>query len=457
MTQFRLAIIAIVAVVGMACASRTSTVIPIPESPPETEAVQEEPVAEPEPAEPEIVEIPLSSRDFSDLIAVAPEVRAQPRLCWMPDKIAEAKSMLSGVTLHVGTDPIRYTETRNGVRRTYREPEKEYALAVLHRDSCEIEIISAFKRGADLVPPEGWDIEVVERSNGIRWNLWNTEFRIVEPANAVVIGNVEPFARNVTSSRRVRTATGATKLVRSTTRSVEYRQYVPYSRDLHSDLLVEIGEEYLQDLVARAYALLRERKVPSRAVPGTDVADLPYLTPVMFERLPLIEQMDLAEFLFENERVVERVHVLFATNLQDAFALTCSSAGACGPYQFTDNGRKGTYTTIRERYPAARLNRDFTGGARDHLNVAMAAVLLHDNNLKLLVDTFGESILKDPRLEEYLAALYNASPARVIPAIRTALAKKSADWSVHLPSRIKQETGGYIVKLRYLQERDAEQ
>jgi hypothetical protein len=374
--------------------------------------------------------------------------------CDVWEQIARAESMLSGVTLDVGDRDISYSEIRNGSKRIFNDPEKEFALAVLDQDRCELEVVTITKRGDELIVPDGWDIEAVERTNGIRWNNWNTEFEIHKPEGSVVVGNIEPFTIAERPGHVYQTSNGSLKTAFTTSQAVEYRWYVPYSRDLHSEEMVAYGDKYLEELVRLAYADLRERKVPSRIDSDWLVTDVMYLHPEMFEQLPVIEHVDMMEFFFEPERSTERVLVLFAANRERAFGYTCNRAGACGALQFTDNGSGGTYSTIRDRYPEAELIYDFEEGAQDHRNVMTAAILLYDNNLDYLVGIFGEDIVHDPKLSEYLAALYNASPARVIPAIADGLRMPHRDWTDFLPSRIKQETGGYIVKLRYLQEAD---
>ena len=380
---------------------------------------------------------------------------AEDESCPLLERIDEAKTMLSDVTLDVGDRDIAYSEVRHGTTRIYNDPEKEFALIVLHEQRCELELITITKRGDELIAPEGWEIEPVLRLSGIRWNNWNTEFKITKPANAVVVANVEPFIVAERPEQRL-IKDGKVRTVYTTSRTIEYRPYVPYSRDLHTysrviqdDALVIAAREYLEDLVARVYATLRERGVRSRAFPERLVTELPFLTQEMFVRLPIIEHIDMLEFVIEPDRMVERVLVIIGGNKEDAFVFTCSHAGACGMMQFTDRNGNGTYSMILDRYPEAKLTLDFQEGAKDHLNAMMAAVLLHDNNLRMLVNVFGEDIAEDPHLEEYLAALYNASPASVVPAITLGRVNPKNDWAEFLQI---EETAGYMVKLRHLQD-----
>jgi len=380
---------------------------------------------------------------------------AESSSCDLMREIGPALTALSSQLPDIGDKRFSYTEVRSGKRRAFSDVEKEFALAVLHTDTCQTEIITILKRGDDLIAPDGWKIEVPQRQNGIRWNNWNTAFRITKPANAVVIANVEPFKERNATTRLIRTADGEFKDVKMETEGIDYRMYVPYSPDLHATQLVEAGWQYIDNLVVSTFNELERKRVPSQAVPGALVTEVPVFTHDMFKELPLIEQMGMGEFIVAPERTAERVFILFGTNQERAFKWTCNSAGACGAYQFTDNrwnGYEGTYTTIRQKYPEAHLIRDFLDGAADHRNIAQMAMLLYDHNLGLLLKRYGQTIMEDPRLREYLAALYNASPARVFVAIDAALDQGTQDWTTHLPARIKTETGGYIAKLRFLQE-----
>ena len=79
-------------------------------------------------------------------------------------KIIEAKNLLKDVVLTVGEKPIAYTETRymlvNGklapTIKSFKEPEKQIALAVLNTSSGQIQIVTIIKRGVELVCSGGF-------------------------------------------------------------------------------------------------------------------------------------------------------------------------------------------------------------------------------------------------------------------------------------------------------------
>jgi len=85
------------------------------------------------------------------------------------------------------------------------------------------------------------------------------------------------------------------------------------------------------------------------------------------------------------------------------------------------------------------------------LNSLKAAYLLYDYNLAKLIQSFGESILEDPSLEEYLAAAYNGGVGRVISAIKKSKNKGLKILNVLNSSQFfKLETIGYLEKIYFL-------
>jgi len=375
--------------------------------------------------------------------------------------------VLAAAPLKVGTALHRYTEVRVDRVRAYQDYTKDVALRVLDLDTCTTQVITVTKTygtrmlrtpvatrkgtvwkeqkqpAALLQAPAGWEIEVVRRANGIEWNNWATEFRIITPERRVVVGLKYPL---VNEARR-RGESRTTELV-----------YVPHSGALDLPELVELGPAYARDLAVRARERLRARGVESRAVPGMPVADVAALTPDAFVRRMANEHMDQTEFTLDPLWTTRRIFMVIGSNGDRFGTLVCSPAKACGPMQFT----KGTYRYIDRAYPAAGLTDDFAAGARDSLNVMQAAILLDDDNLRMLIEAFGDEILADPRLEEYLTAAYNTGVGRVISVLRIAKKAGVQDWADARGKRCSRvnnyaecllpETVGYIAKLRYLKE-----
>ncbi|WKZ27223.1 MAG: hypothetical protein QY311_00495 [Candidatus Paceibacterota bacterium] len=352
--------------------------------------------------------------------------------------LMRAEELLKEAPISIGELPLTYAEQRivnNGsgpvvVNREFTDVERQLALAVLDKKSGEISVIPVIKRGADVVAPDGYRISIAPRANGIAWNYWATQFVVEEPKHRVVIMTKFPLSETV-------------RVGRATDVRIEPVLYTAYTEELSDRAFFEAGARYIADTVAKAREDLRAQGVQSRAVPGKLVVDV--LPVDVFQRIPFLEQGDLLEVLVDAEYVARRILGTLGYNGARAFAHTESSAGARGWLQFTDNKirtQPGTYTQLRRLYPKALLEPDFEKGASDHLNSMKAAILLHDENLAYFIRNLGESILSDPRLEEYLAAAYNGPPARALSAIREA--KQGEDWIAELAS----ETQGFITKLR---------
>lgn len=370
----------------------------------------------------------------------------------IPSKLDEGDDLLKAIPLKVGTKDIPYIETRlsrDGEKITVKnkklaEPEKEIALKLLDLETERVEIIKITKRGAELISPPGYQIKLVERPSGIRWNKWNTAYRVVEPHHNVVLKNKYPEIAYETVKERVKNKAGRWVTVSRKKRVIKEIIYSPYSEDLHTVELVEDGARYIKDKVAEAKMVLATRAVQSKAYPGQLVTEAKALRPAMFARLPLMEQSDFGEFLLNPKMTYERVQVILALNPGIAYGHTCSKAEACGWVQFTE---KTYQKVVRKNYPEAQLIADFKTGAADHLNSMMAAILLYDYNLRSFMTSHGNDIINDPeRLAELLAGAYNGGTARVTSSLKAAIGKHLPDWT----GKLELETKGFIAKHRYL-------
>lgn len=387
----------------------------------------------------------------SALAVVAPE---PPKPSWtIFEKIKEAKVMLESAELFVGDKGITYYENiinrdENGKisfsRRKITEEEKEIALALLNTETGKITIIKVKRNGEKLIVPPEYMVEIVQRASGIKWNYWNTHYKVTAPERTIVIGNTYPNAKTVTSIKKVNVGKGKYANRTVTNRVVDPVYYVPYSKDLHQSFIVQAGKEYNKSVVNEAYKALTSNKVKSRAFPDKLVTEVFSASRSYFERIPLIEQSDLGEFILDPITTAERVFVILGTNTENAFSKTCNSSSACGMYQFIPS----TYNNIRKAYKPANLIIDTMEGRKNHINAAQSAILLYDYNLGDLVKRFGEKIIYDPKLEEYLAAAYNGSPRHVHNSLTATLGRNVAQWTTHL----KKETLGFMVKLRFLRD-----
>lgn len=372
------------------------------------------------------------------------------------DKLSEKDDELAKVQVSIGSKEINYYENRRSFLKTGEESmtrkklsdkERVIGLKLLNIKTGKVEIIRVSTKvtsdGVAIVSPDGYHIEISERLNGIKWNLWNTSYRVLAPEDTVVIKNNFPREETVKATKVING-----KSRKESKKVVRGFLYVPHSEYFEekelNKILVKVGSDYDKKIVADAFLLLRERRVMSKAFPGKLIADLKVISQKFFERLPLLEQGDLTEFMLEPQMTVERTLTILGANRENSWIHTCNRADACGWIQFTP----GTYSYMRKSYPLAQLTPDFEEGAGNHINSMMAAILLYDSNLAGLVRKYGENIANDPRLEEYLAASYNGSPRWVWKSLDATLGNTFYDWTKHL----RTETHGFMFKLRYLTE-----
>lgn len=331
---------------------------------------------------------------------------------WKYDK--EKKAYVPSLASHEETR-IVFGETF--VRKIAYYSWAEIALAILDLSTGKIEIIKVKRAGPDLIAADkNFEIEIEKRFSGMAWNGYNTPFLVKKPENRVVIANKYITYRWGKPLRIV--------------------VYSPYSSKIHRAELVKKGEDYLDAKIEEAYAELKKLKVKSAAFPDKLAADV--ISKNWIKTLMLIEHIDPDEFLnFPDDgkkRIAERVFVILGLNGKKAFSLTTSNRGAQGLAQFIEP----TYQSIRKKYPKAKLNYGFVSGTADHKNIIKAAILLLDYNLSDIKRKFGDEILKDVLLEEYLAASYNTTVARTLKYIET----KNSDE--YLP-----ETRIYLKKFNY--------
>jgi len=393
------------------------------------------------------------------------------------DKLSEKDDELAKVPVSIGSKDIIYYENRyvvlphgdqikcekdgdlwdkkEGVcksvtRKKISDKELVLGLKLLNTKTGEVEIITAHAKidvnGVKIEAPDGYQIEIVERPNGIRWNYWNTLYRVITPEDTVVIKNNYPRETIATVSSVVKG-----RVVKTTKKVVQGFLYVPHSeffeKEENKKILVEAGREHIKNIVSQAFSDLRDRGVQSRAFVGGLVADTDVFLFRFLERIPLLEQGDFTEFQLDPQKTAERVLIILGANGDNAWRYTCNRSDACGWVQFTP----GTYNSLRTKfYASAALEEDFKEGAGDQINSMMAAILLYDYNLSDLIDKYGKKVVEDPRLEEYLAAAYNGKPVWVWNSLNATLGKTVDDWTKYL----KKETIGFIYKLRYLIEND---
>lgn len=370
------------------------------------------------------------------------------------DKINEARELLKNVELNVGSRDIEYIEKRISISngkikvtdKKLKDVEKQIGLVLLDKETGALSKIIVSKKGAELIVPSGYDINVVERQNGIRWNYWATEYKVSLPANSMVLMNKWP-EREVTRVKKTIVAkNGKKSTVYQNVESIDYIIYASYSEDYHVPEMIAMGDKYIRTMVSDAFAKLRVKGVYSRAYQNKYISDIAVLNADFFSKIPITEHSDLGEFTLDPQKTAERVKIIIAANGGNAYTQTCNYASACGWVQYTPR----TYKEIDKAYPRAGIIDDFEKGAADHLNSMMAAILLYDYNLAGLIKSNGAQVASDPRLEEYLAAAYNGAPSRVNQSLKASIAMNLPDWV----GKLLPETKGYLAKIRFLQKYD---
>lgn len=391
-----------------------------------------------------------------DIAAIVAQTATDPELKAYPVK--------AGRSLH------SYIEVRFGKVKPYTDYELDIGLRVLDLETCTTRVVGiqkrygkarvqvpvttksgtvwkeALKPVATLAAPDGWSIEAIRRANGIQWNNWATDFSVTEPAGKVVVGVRWPYVPKVIIRRAPR---------------VDPVTYVPYVRGLHLPELIEDGKEYRKELGDRAYDELRALQVPSRAFPGTLVADVDAIEASFLTTLAANEHMDPGEFVLDSRWTADRIHIVLGANRENTARYTCSSKGACGLMQFMP----GTYRDMRRRYPTAKLMTDTNEGRRDHLNAMKAAILLHDNNLayfreRLTPEQFAQILADKVLRRQLLASAYNTGAGRTVTVYLIALQKKITPWTEAKGRRcskatkwaecLMEETKGYLAKDEFL-------
>src|SRR3989344_5617652 len=193
------------------------------------------------------------------------------------DWLAEKDDELMSIPVSMGSKEIVYYENRYTIldyktqnecfrRKGVWDEERGVCKAVTQKRSSDKEIIFGLKLlntatknietiaaqtkittdGVSIVAPDGYQIEIVERPNGIKWNLWNTLYRVVSPENTVVIKNNYPREVSETVSRVVNG-----KVINRNEKIVRGFPYVPHSEFFEQEenrkILVEDGGGYLKN------------------------------------------------------------------------------------------------------------------------------------------------------------------------------------------------------------------
>lgn len=314
----------------------------------------------------------------------------------LPDLIREGRRMLDELPTLLYDEVVTVTKEKNKKGKVILKNKKEInydiVFAVANMNTKEIETISvnrAQAKKATTVRVSGGNFLFSYST----WNGCNTPFDIKRPSGYVVL---------------------ALRCIIGNGKNVESLVYTPYTEDINTNEMREIGYTYLVSRVEEAKSMLAHLGVKSRAFPKEMVSDVVPMS-VAF-RLALVEHIEPS--LIEKippEVLVNKVLVTVAANQEVAYMTSKSKAGAYGQFQFMPK----TYSRIVAKYPQAKLKQDFRDGMRDHLNAAKASMLLLDADWSQVKRPRRDHLRENPDdLALYLAAAYNTGSGRVAKAIK---------------------------------------
>lgn len=291
----------------------------------------------------------------------------------------------------------------------------DVVLAISRDGDKDFTIIEAVGSGPNLCVSKTAGFETkcyvnrLGKTNGV-----NTEFEIAKPAGYKVY-----------AIRRVVNDPGGRKEV----------VYTPYSDKLNTADVRRDGTRYVDSVIDKALRELRARGVKSLIDPHRLVADL--APKEVIRRLVLIEHIDEDRFRREDfPKLVREVYTTYGLNQHIAYNYAVSSAKARGMFQIIPK----TYESMRTTYPTAKLKSDFVAGTKDHVNAAVAAILLADHDVSLIPKAMRPAVFAGSALGEYIACSYNGGPSRPIRIL-----KAGGDLAKDNPNP---ENKTYVLKMR---------
>jgi hypothetical protein len=223
--------------------------------------------------------------------------------------------------------------------------------------------------------------------------------------------------------------------------------YVPYSRALHSEAMVDEGKAFLNLQVAQAFTDLKEKQVTSRAYSGQLVADT--VSENFIKCLLMNEHSDPGWMLSSEEKgrwVAERFLILLAANGQRAFRFSDSRTGALGIAQIMPR----TYAHVVDIYPGADLIKDVNRGRADMANAIKASILVCDDLKSIVVRSMRNN---SSFLEKDYLQLFNAKSQEEVDEIRAAIYNGGPKKYILATGSINpqiQETAHYVKKFNFI-------
>lgn len=299
---------------------------------------------------------------------------------------------------------------------------RDVTLAVWNKRTGEISYLQGRKNGTQLELEENADVKVTHS------NYVNSEY-VLGDKDTIVVAVRYPILKQIAASKY----------------EVRDVVYSPFSQDLYVPEVIQEGENYINEVVEKAFQVMRDKQVPSRAYPGKLMADV--VDKDLLKTLIVIEHSDAGSLSRNPEDAVNRVLATFGLNKGDTYNYARSYAGALGIAQFMP----ATYASFVKRTQLA-LNPSFEGGMFDHENAIRAQAAYLDDSLASLPSVARDLGMQNAKVKEYLAASYNGGYAKVKTAIQIwdeQISGALAPYEIKSRSRLHPETIQYVKKLRY--------
>jgi hypothetical protein len=295
--------------------------------------------------------------------------------------------------LEAGRDPVRTVKQKPSDWRLV-------TLALWDKDSDQIRLITVEKNGVSLRnAPSDLQIQIRGGSG------YDTDYAIT-PSSYVVVGVRYPLWQAAVEKK-------------VTVYTLRQMVYVPYSKSLHTQEVVDWGKVVLDRLVQDALQDIRSKNIPSKAFPGKLLADV--ADPVALKSIMAIEHMDHASVRSGADDRLDLFYLELGLNEQNAFHQEISSAGANGLLQFIPS----TYAAVVRQWPSLNLIKDFHEGT-GHLPNALKAQIAYLDGVwfDLPVQARDPYVTSPESMRAYLIAAYNTGGIRV----RRAITRFGAAW-----------------------------
>ncbi len=361
----------------------------------------------------------------------------------IPDSIQKGLSILKA------TPPLDY-ETKSmklkkgQLVKTGDLVRKQIELAILNKNTGEIFEKRVWVREQDIKNYKKTGVLNFENSSSsdgltVRpqwWNSFNTFYEVVDRPEMVVVANKYLFPSKYLTGLAEKSAGEYTDIV-----------YVPYSKQIHLPEVVELGKNYLEKNINKAFEDLNTLGVRSTTSSAKLITQ--DISKDFVRNIILVEHVDPDGFEISDDggrELFERALAVIGANQKLAFRYTGSPAGASGLAQFI----KPTYLNMVRKYPQAKLIKDYNLGMADHVNAIKAMVLFFDSHKQeISTKTKRQDIVRSLGItEEMLAATYNGGPGKVVKSVN----KYGTAWfdnqlGLKASARIlRQETISYVKK-----------